>query len=146
MFPLWFLFLRFLLENEDSTPFYLVLVVSWNEFYRSVEEKRIRYEIYERCTKFGDNDASDNLYLTGFLSHFQILEFIGPDFSSNIIHFPTMGFFDSSLKNRAKPSNRSSQLFPNYFNINAFRNRKGIIEVIPIFSFYRLRGRRRSQN
>lgn len=75
--------------------FYLVLVVSRNEFYRSVEEKRIRYEIYERCTKF-DNDASDNLYLTGFLSHFQILEFIGPDFSSNIIHFPTMGFFDSS--------------------------------------------------
>lgn len=49
-----------------------------------------------------------------------------------------MGFFDSSWKNQAKPSNRSSQLFPSYFNINAYRNRKGIIEVIPIFSFYRL--------
>lgn len=43
--------------------------------------------------------------------------------------------FDLSLKNRPNLSNRSSrQLFPSYFNINAYRNRKGIIEVIPIFS------------
>lgn len=92
--------------------FYLVLVVLWNEFYRSVEEKRIRYEIYERCTKF-DNDASDNLYLTGFLSHFQILEFIGPDFSSNIIYiFQLWGFLIRVWKIEQSPRIDLLNYFP----------------------------------
>lgn len=117
-FLLWFSTMIFIFtfpENEDSTSFYLVLVVSWNEFYRSVEEKRIRYEIYERCTKFGDNDASDNLYLTGFLSHFQILEFIGPDFSSNIIFvyiFQLWGFLIRVWKIKQSPRIDLLNYFP----------------------------------
>lgn len=95
------IFLRFLVENEESI--YLVLVILWTNFIDPIREEEYIFV---------------HLYLILILSkmwkHFQI---------------------DSSLKKNQPKSPRIDLL--NYFQL-FYRKRKGIIEVIPIFSFYRL--------
>lgn len=96
--------------------------------YRSVREKRIRHakERFEDTRKKFDNHGGNIIYiliLFKMWKHFQILEFLCIEYNIR------MEFWKIDQTPRI-------DLLVNYFPVIliSYRNRKGIIEVIPIFS------------